>query len=66
MRLLHEMEVASVLRLSSLQVLKLAKKGELPFIRLPGGEIRFDEAEIARYIDNRRVPVADHDEGTTQ
>ena len=40
--LLTDSEAADILRMTPRQVARLAKRGELPSINLPGGEIRFD------------------------
>jgi excisionase family DNA binding protein len=58
-RLITDSEVGELLRLSSRQVEKLAKRGEIPSIRLPDNEIRFDPDEIRRYIESRKQPATD-------
>lgn len=40
---------------------KLVKSGKLPYIRLPNGEIRFDEDEINALIETWRVPATSPD-----
>ena len=49
-KLLTPREVDQVLRYSHGRTLRLAKAGHIPFIRLPDGEIRFDEAEIEKLL----------------
>ena len=55
-RLLRPGEVDFFLRYPSGRSLRLAKAGRIPFIRLPDGEIRFEESAIRRLLA----------EGTTQ
>ena len=45
-RLLTAREVAELLGVSTETVLRWARRGELPAIRLPGGAIRFREDEL--------------------
>lgn len=45
-RLLKPREVDLLLRYPSGRTRRLAKAGQIPFIRLPDGEIRFDERVI--------------------
>ncbi len=40
---------------------KLAKAGLLPFIRLPDGEIRFDENDIERILDRAKQQGVSND-----
>jgi excisionase family DNA binding protein len=35
-------------------VLRWVQAGELPSFRLPSGALRFDEAELRRWLDDRR------------
>ena len=48
--LLTPREVDRLLRYPRGRSLRLARAGHLPHIRLPDGEIRFDEAEIDRLL----------------
>ena len=43
-------EVDVLLRYPSGRTLRLAKGGQIPFICLPDGEIRFDAEEIAKLL----------------
>lgn len=52
--LLLPIEAAEVLRLSSARVVKLARKGVIPCITMPGGDIRFDAADLTAWIATRR------------
>jgi len=49
-RLLKPEEVDLLLRYPSGRTLRLAKKGKIPFISLPDGEIRFDEQHIQKLL----------------
>jgi excisionase family DNA binding protein len=55
--LLTDSEAADILRLTPRQVAKLAKRGELPTVHLPGDEIRFDAADLAQYVESRKQPA---------
>jgi len=57
--LLTIFDAACVLRLPARRVKKLAKAGELPAVILPGDEVRFDEAELRAWIQNRKRPAAE-------
>ena len=57
--LLTDAEAADILRLTARQVLRLASRGELPSIRLPNKEVRFDPADLARFVDSHKRPVAE-------
>ena len=48
--LLKPREVDVLLRYPAGRSLRLAKRGLLPCIQLPDGEIRFDETEIDRIL----------------
>ncbi len=54
--LLTESEAAEFLRLTPRQVLRFAKRGELPSVILPGNEVRFDPAELSRWVESRKRP----------
>jgi predicted site-specific integrase-resolvase len=57
--LLKPVEVGLMLRYPELSIIRLAKKGQIPHIILPGGEIRFEKSEIERLIEQGRRRVAD-------
>ena len=54
--LLTASEAADLLRLTSRQVDRLARRGELPSVHLPGKEIRFDEADLWAWIESHKQP----------
>lgn len=54
--LLTETETADLLKLTTRQVLRLAKRGLLPAVRLPNAEVRFDPADLAGFIESCKAP----------
>lgn len=52
--LLTPQEVGDWLSLPSERVTRLARRGEIPCIELPGGELAFDPDDLARWLDARR------------
>ena len=57
-RLLTAREVAGLLALTPETVLKWTRQGDLPAIRLPGGAIRFREADLDAWLAERVTQVA--------
>jgi excisionase family DNA binding protein len=57
--LITDSEAAEILRLTPRQVAKLAKKGILPSVKLPGDEIRFDPDDIRRWVETLKQPAAE-------
>ena len=57
--LLTKREAASILQVTSGQVIRMANRGDVPSVRLPNGERRFIEADLWRWIESQR-------EGTTE
>jgi excisionase family DNA binding protein len=55
-QLLTDSEASELLRLTPRQVLRLAKRGEIPAVHLPGGEIRFDPDDISRWVQAQKRP----------
>lgn len=55
--LLMPREVDRLLRYPRGRSMKLARSGKLPHIKLPDGEVRFDQAEIDRLLDSLRNPT---------
>jgi excisionase family DNA binding protein len=55
--LLTDSEAAELLRLTPRQVARLAKRGELPTVCLPGNELRFDPDDLRAWIDGRKQPA---------
>jgi excisionase family DNA binding protein len=56
LNLLTDSEAAEILRLTPRQVSKLARNGELPSVHLPGNEIRFDPADLQKWIALHKQP----------
>ena len=59
-RLLMPIEVDRILRYPAGRYERLAKRGKLPCVRLPGGTIRFRELDVERLISpgpNRNVAM---------
>jgi predicted site-specific integrase-resolvase len=50
--LLTSREVDRLLRYAAGQTVRLAKRGLIPFIRLPDGAMRFDESAINELLTN--------------
>jgi excisionase family DNA binding protein len=57
--LLTDSEAAEVLRLTPRQVLRLANRGELPSIAFPNREVRFDRADLSRFIESHKRPATE-------
>lgn len=55
-QLLTTREVADQLGVSAETVLRWTRRGELPAIRLPGGAIRFREADLDDWLQERATP----------
>ncbi len=55
--LLTPRDVDRLLRYPTGRTARLAKTGRIPFIRLPDGEIRFDETEIANLLASATTPT---------
>jgi len=58
-QLLNEIEAADLLGLTPRQVLNMANRGELPRVVFPNREVRFDQADLSRWIESHKRPVAD-------
>ena len=50
---------ADFLGLTPRQVLRLANRDELPRVVFPNGETRFDPADLSRFIESLKRPVAE-------
>ena len=55
--LLTDVEAAAVLNLTPRQVLRLASRGELPSVRFPNGEVRFDVDDLRRFVESHKRPA---------
>lgn len=57
-RLLDELEVAEILGLTTRQVSRLAKRGEIPSVVMPGkDQYRFDVTDLLTWIASRKRHV---------
>jgi excisionase family DNA binding protein len=54
--LLTARELAEQLSVSAETVLRWHRRGELPAIKLPGGAVRFREADVASWLEQRATP----------
>lgn len=52
-RLLTAREVAEIVAVSTETVLRYVRRGILPAIRLPGGAVRFREADVDAWLTNQ-------------
>ena len=52
-------DAGEFLLLSAHRVRALARGGQLPHVVLPGGEIRFDPADLSRFVEAHKRPVAE-------
>jgi len=55
--LLTPLEAGQLLRLPSRRVVRLAKAGDIPHVRLPGDEYRFSEPDLWRWVEQHRQPM---------
>jgi excisionase family DNA binding protein len=61
--ILTPQEVAAWLGTTTRAVVKMAGAGDVPHVRLPGGDIVFVAHDLAAWIESRRRPAADAREG---
>lgn len=54
--LLAQSDVAEMLQLTSAQVGRMARRGQIPTVLLPGDEVRFDPDEVRAWIESRKQP----------
>lgn len=57
-RLLEVDEVAEILKLKPSLVRRLVRQSEIPHVRLASRKIRFERAEIIKWLESRRVAPA--------
>jgi excisionase family DNA binding protein len=55
--LLTDNEAADVLKLTPRQVVRLASRGELPSVRFPNGEVRFDAGDLQAWVESHKRPA---------
>jgi excisionase family DNA binding protein len=56
-RLITDSEAAELLALTPRQVARLAKRGELPSVKLPGEETRYDPDDIRQWVESHKRPM---------
>jgi len=54
--LLSTSEMARFLRISTSTIDKYRRLGLIPYVRLPNGQVRFEQKEIMKWIEEKRVP----------
>jgi len=54
--LLTTREIANFLRIAPKTIGHYRKLGLLPYIKLPTGGVRFDQREIMKWIEDKRIP----------
>jgi hypothetical protein len=52
--LLHDFEAADLLRMPASRLKRLANTGQVPHVRLPDGEFRFDADDLWQWVDQYR------------
>jgi hypothetical protein len=53
-----ELKVATLLSLPVRTVVRMAKAGQIPCAVLPNGDLVFDPADLAKWLDSLKRPVA--------
>lgn len=53
-KLLNQTEAADFLQLTPRQVVRLANRGELPRVVFPNREVRFDQADLAAFVESHK------------
>ena len=59
-QLLTPLEVATWLTVTTPDVLRMTHAGNLPCVRLPDGEPRYEPAELEQWLHRRRARMQDH------
>lgn len=58
-RLLTDGEAAELLAVPVRRLRQMADDNRIPHVRLPGGDLRFDAADLARWIQSRKQKDSD-------
>jgi excisionase family DNA binding protein len=53
--LLTEHQAALKLAVSTRKLQVMVRAGQIPFVRLPDGSVRFEEQQLAEWIESRRI-----------
>jgi len=56
-QLLTVKELAEMLRCSKYQIYRLTSQRLIPFLRVAGGNLRFDPDEIDAWLEKQKVPA---------
>ena len=56
-RLLLDSEAANLLRMTTRELLKLARVGSVPSVQLPDGDVRFLHSDLLGLIEKHRCPA---------
>jgi len=54
-KILNKKEAAELLKVSSKTIGRWVTARHIPFVKLPGRSIRFEEGALAKWIETRRV-----------
>lgn len=55
--LIDARDAGILLSMPSPRVMRLAKRGVLPCVKLPDGELRFSRADLAEWVEQYRQPT---------
>jgi hypothetical protein len=55
--ILHDFEAARLVKMTTRRLVRLAKAGKAPSVRLPDGEIRFRESDLLEWVDRHCQPA---------
>jgi len=61
--LLTHHEAGDVLRMLPARVLRFAKSGELPHVKLPDGELRFVESDLWQWVSEHTSGTSENERG---
>jgi len=53
-QLLMTYEGANLLQMPTVRLSRLAREGKVPCVRLPDGELRFDEADLWAWVESHK------------
>ena len=55
MELISVQELSKMLNFAPTTIYRWVKDRRIPFVKMPGNDIRFDKAKIEKWIENRTV-----------
>ena len=61
--LIDAFDAAKLLSIPAHRVARLAKRGELPCVNLPSGDVRHSEPDLRDWVQEHRSPVSNRVEG---